>query len=208
VSVRPDGDAEPSERHWDRIYATKPETAVSWFQPELRAEVALIARFAGPAAAVIDVGGGASRLCDELIAAGFRDVTVLDLSGVALAEVAARAPSVARIHADVTTWRPERAYDLWHDRAALHFLVRDADRAGYRRALLAGTRPGSVVILSTFAPEGPDRCSGLPVRRYGAAEMATFLGAVFRTIADLRSDHATPTGTIQRFHTCVARRVA
>jgi hypothetical protein len=103
------------------------------------------------------------------------------------------------IEADVTEWVPERSYDLWHDRAALHFLTGAADRAAYHRALVTGTRPGSVAIVSSFAPEGPERCSGLPVRRYGTAEMEAFLGECWRTLQAWSEWHVTPSGAVQRF---------
>jgi SAM-dependent methyltransferase len=197
--------------HWDAVYAGKAEDALSWFEADPGGGVALIARWLPDRSApIVDVGSGRTRLIPALVAAGFRDVTALDLSAeaVAHARAAAGAEAAQWVVADVTTWTPPRAYRLWHDRAVLHFLTEARDRDGYGRALLAGTAPSSVVILSAFAPDGPTRCSGLPVRRYGEADFAAFLGPRFETVASFPARHETPSGAEQRFHTHVARRAA
>lgn len=194
--------------HWAKVYATKGEAEVSWFQPVPQVSLDLIAR-AGIAkdAAFIDIGAGASRLVDHLQAAGHTDLTVLDIAAAALEKAKARlAPEDARrihwIATDITAWTPPRAYALWHDRAVFHFLVEPADRAAYRRALLAGTKPGSQIIIGTFAPDGPEKCSGLPVQRYSGESLAAELGPDFALIEQGRDDHRTPGGNLQHFQFC------
>jgi hypothetical protein len=154
-------------------------------------------------ASIIDIGGGESRLVDRLLDAGYSDVTVLDLSANAIAATKKRVGSLAEraqwIVADITEWRPQRNYRLWHDRAVLHFLTEPADRAAYVSALRAATAPGSCVVISTFALDGPEKCSGLPVVRYSAETLADELGGDFRLVDTQREDHETPWGTVQRF---------
>jgi SAM-dependent methyltransferase len=202
-----------SERgaHWDAVWSTQPEDAVSWFEADVTARVALIARHVPDrGAALLDVGSGVTRLIPALVAAGYRDVTALDVSAeaVARARASSGAEGVRWIVADVAGWTPPRVWDLWHDRAVLHFLTGATHRARYRRALIAGTAPGSVAILSAFAPDGPERCSGLPVRRYGERAFAAFVGADFAVVEAFRSVHVTPGGAEQQFQTVVARRTA
>lgn len=202
-----------SERraHWDETYATKDETKVSWYQPSPEQSLALIRAAGSPAAAVIDVGGGTSRLADALLADGYRDITVLDISAVALerskARLGRRADAVSWIVADVTQWKPARTWDIWHDRAVFHFLTDAAAQDAYLEALKQGTRPGSAVIMATFAPAGPERCSGLPVQRYSAASLAARLGADFRLYAERDEMHPTPFGTEQAFTYAALRRI-
>ena len=154
-------------------------------------------------ASIIDIGGGASRLADALVAEGFHSVSVLDVSEKALAtsrdRLGPRAENVAWIVADVTAWRPDKSYDLWHDRAAFHFLTEPADRAAYAECVRNAVRPGGHVIIGTFAPDGPERCSGLPVVRHDAASIGEVLGPSFKLIESRRHDHLTPGGTVQRF---------
>jgi SAM-dependent methyltransferase len=153
--------------------------------------------------AVIDVGGGASRLVDCLVAQGYEDITVLDLSPAALAAAKARlADQVDRIQwiaADVTTWAPSRAYDVWHDRAAFHFLVDSADQAAYVERLRRALRRGGAAIIGTFAPDGPPMCSGLPVARWDAASLGALLGPDFVLVDARLHEHVTPRGAKQRF---------
>ncbi len=198
------------QSHWDGIYATKNETDVSWFQetPALSLDLLTLAG-ATNASAIIDIGGGTSRLVDNLVARGYDDLTVLDLSAVALAAARARigprADRVAWVVADVTTWEPVRIYEFWHDRAALHFLTEAADRTAYVARLRRALRPGGHAIIGTFAPDGPEKCSGLPVVRYSAESLAAVLGPGF-ALADTRSQHhATPWGAVQRFQFSVFR---
>ena len=153
-------------------------------------------------ASIIDIGGGASQLADALLADGFRSVTVLDVSEKALATARDRlgptAEHVTWIIADVTAWRPDKAYDVWHDRAAFHFLTEPSDRAAYAEHLREAVRPGGHVIIGTFAPNGPERCSGLPVARQ-VVSIGEALGPSFKLIESRRHDHRTPSGSVQRF---------
>ena len=158
------------QTHWENVYTTKSEKEVSWFQETPSPTLELLALIGATSrSAVIDVGGGASRLVDSLVSQGYDDVTVLDLSTAALAAAKARlagkADRVQWIAADVTTWPPSRAYDVWHDRAAFHFLVDPADQAAYRDRLRRALRRGGYAIIGTFALDGPEKCSGLPVAR-------------------------------------------
>jgi 2-polyprenyl-3-methyl-5-hydroxy-6-metoxy-1,4-benzoquinol methylase len=159
---------------------------------------------------VIDVGGGASRLVDALLEAGRDDVTVLDISHVALGRAKARlGESAARINwicADVTQWTPARTWDLWHDRAVFHFLTEIAEQDAYIKTLTAATHPGSAVILSTFAPTGPERCSGLPVQRYSPAGLAARLGSGFALEDVALETHVTPWGAAQDFSYAALRK--
>jgi SAM-dependent methyltransferase len=200
-----------SRAHWDETYATKDETRVSWYQPSPEQSLALIKASGSPVAAVIDVGGGTSRLADALLADGYRDVTVLDISAVALerskARLGDRADAITWIVADVTQWKPVRTWNVWHDRAVFHFLTDAASQDAYLEALKQGTAPGSAVIMATFALAGPERCSGLPVQRYSAASLAARLGADFRLYAEREVMHPTPFGTLQAFTYAALRRI-
>jgi len=201
------------QAHWRQVYTGKDEQAVSWFEAAPEVSLDLIhATGIGPEAAVIDIGGGASRLVDALLDEGFRGLTVLDISEEALektkARLGAHGASVHRIDADVTTWQPTRLYDLWHDRATLHFLTDAKEQAAYAERVKRAVRPGGHVIIATFAPEGPERCSGLPVVRHDAASLSALLGPSFELIETRRHDHTTPAGTVQRFQFSRFRRVA
>jgi len=205
--------AAPHERaaHWDDAYRGLGVESVSWFEPEPTMSLALLdALRIGPGEAVLDVGGGASALVDYLVDRGFRDVTVLDVSAVALDEGHARvgpdAP-VAWLREDLLSWRPPRRYDLWHDRAVFHFLIDPADRRRYCGVLADATAPGGAVVVGTFAEDGPESCSGLPVARYGASDLCDELGPRFQPLVSKREVHVTPTGALQPF-TWVAGRMA
>ncbi len=198
------------ERHWNDVYRTKGDNDVSWFEEVPRLSLELIGQHASQDAAVIDIGGGASRLPDALLAAGYSDVTVLDISAEALAKARERVEqaggSAQWIVSDVTQWRPERAYDLWHDRAAFHFLTDVADQAAYRAVLDAALRSGGTAIIATFAPDGPEKCSGLPVARHDGASIAAALGSGFSLEQELRHEHHTPWGRVQKFQFSVFRK--
>ena len=162
--------------HWQSVYQTKGERDVSWFQEMPTISLDLIrATGVGPDASIVDIGGGASRLVDALIAEGFRSLSVLDVSEKALAtsrgRLGPKAANVAWILADVTGWRPGKRCDLWHDRAAFHFLTAPGDRAAYGACVRTAVRPGGHVIIGTFAPDGRERCSGLPVIRHDAGSI-------------------------------------
>ena len=192
------------QAHWENVYRAKGERDVSWFEQSPALSLDLIrATGVDSKAAIIDIGGGASRLVDALLADGFEDVSVLDLSGTALAtskaRLGARGATVDWLLADVTRWEPPRAYDVWHDRAVFHFLTDAQERAAYAARAFKGVRAGGHVIIGTFAPDGPERCSGLPVVRHDAASIGAVLGSAFTLIESRRHDHRTPTGKIQRF---------
>lgn len=192
------------QAHWQDVYQRKGEREVSWFEETPGVSLDLI-RATGVKndASIIDVGGGSSRLVDTLLAEGFGTVTVLDLSERALAvsrsRLGGRGASVRWIVADITSWQPGQVYDLWHDRAVLHFLTEAIDQAAYARCVRAAVRPGGHVIIGTFAPDGPDRCSGLPVVRYDAPSLAGLLGLSFKLTETRAHDHRTPAGVVQRF---------
>lgn len=205
--------ATPQDRHahWEQVYAAKAESEVSWFEESPAVSLALVeACGVGSSEAAIDIGGGASRLVDALLDGGFVDVTVLDLSENALAKAKARlgprAPLVTWIAADVTRWEPQRSFSLWHDRAVFHFLTEPEDRAQYRETLMQALRPGGRAIIGTFAMDGPQRCSGLPVVRYDAKSLAGTLGPPFELIAARTHSHVTPAGKIQEFQFSVFDR--
>lgn len=190
--------------HWESVYATKGETGVSWFQETPRPTLELLALIgATNRAAVIDVGGGASRLVDSLVSRGYEDVAVLDLSPAALAtakaRLAAKADRIQWIAADVTKWEPSRTYDVWHDRAAFHFLTDPADQAAYLDRLRRALRRGGHAIIGTFALDGPQMCSGLPVTRWDAQGLGALLGPDFVLVDARPHDHVTPGGARQRF---------
>jgi SAM-dependent methyltransferase len=190
--------------HWEGVYATKGENEVSWFQENPTISFEMI-KAANPdhAAAIIDIGGGASRLVDSLLHDGYRSLAVLDLSASALDAAKRRigpaAAGVDWIVADVTTWQPARTYDVWHDRAAFHFLTEPRDRAAYLERLRSALRPGGQAIIGTFALDGPEKCSGLPVQRYDSRSLATELGAAFELADACTEIHHTPWNATQAF---------
>ena len=203
-----------SRQHWEHLYATRAPGTLSWFQAEPAVSLALMeAAGVRPTDPVIDVGGGDSRLVDRLLDRGFTDVTVLDIAGAALEaarrRLGPRRDRVTWLAADVTRWQPEpAAYALWHDRAVFHFLVEEADRRAYLAALHRGLAPGGHAVFATFAPSGPPRCSGLPVRRYDADSLQATLGGAFDLRESRLESHPTPAGGSQDFQWCLFRRVA
>lgn len=197
---------EPIDRkaHWERVYRDKRSEETSWHQDHPQASMELIEHSrVAVGEPIIDVGGGASRLVDHLLSRGFTDLSVLDLSARALDQARARLGSDASrirwIEADVTAFEPQRCFQLWHDRAAFHFLTDAEERQGYRAALDAGLAPGGWLVLAAFAPDGPARCSGLEVVRYDAAGLSAELGPGFELVEESRERHLTPLGKEQRF---------
>lgn len=195
--------------HWEQVYTRKAATEVSWYQPHAERSLALIRRItAGRPFRLIDVGGGASTLVDDLLPLPGADLTVLDLSEAAL-EVARRRLGVQaqRVHwvvGDVTTAAlPTRAYDIWHDRAVFHFLTDAAQRAAYVAQVRRAVRPGGHVIVAAFGPEGPLQCSGLPVQRYAPGELHAQFGAAFELVEHQIEAHRTPGGAVQPFVYCL-----
>jgi trans-aconitate methyltransferase len=198
--------------HWDRAYSEGERTR-SWFESEPVGSLRMF-QLAGvsPADSVIDAGGGASTLVDALLERGFDDVTVLDISATGIQAAQRRlGPSAGRVQwivADLRDWRPSRTYQVWHDRAVLHFLTADADRQSYLETLTASTAAGAVAIFATFAPDGPPQCSGLRVAGYSAQDLAALLGDRWSSVGDSREAHVTPAGAVQPFVWAVFRRTA
>lgn len=193
------------QTHWDNVYSTRGTEAVSWYKSHLDLSLALLDELGiSLDARVLDVGGGASTLVDDLVARGYCHITVLDIAPSALAAAQARlgeaADDVTWLAADATAvdLRPA-SVDVWHDRAVFHFLIDPPDRGRYIAQMRQALRPHGVVIIATFAPDGPRMCSGLPVVRYAPKELADVLGDGFRLIDQRRETHITPNGGEQRF---------
>jgi 2-polyprenyl-3-methyl-5-hydroxy-6-metoxy-1,4-benzoquinol methylase len=202
-----------SKAHWERVYSTRATTEVSWFQEHAGVSLKLIRDSGVPASAsIIDVGGGASTLVDDLLADGFEKLTVLDLSGAALAaakeRLGPRAERVQWMTANVLEANlPKHTYDVWHDRAVFHFLTRAEERSAYVRAVLQVVRPGGFVIIATFAEDGPVKCSGLPVMRYSPGALHAEFGELFELLGHERETHRTPGGNEQKFVYCFCRKL-
>lgn len=194
----------PRKTHWHDVYTDKEPTDVSWYQPVPSKSLQLI-RATGvvPSAAILDAGGGASTLVDNLLAEGYTDISVLDVSGVALERSQARLGELAKdvhwIESDVTTFAPSRRYAVWHDRAVFHFLTDADERAAYIDVLGKALQPGAHLLIATFGPEGPERCSGLPVQRYDSVALEELLGTQFRLGGHELEMHETPSGSTQQF---------
>jgi hypothetical protein len=195
--------------HWNKVYDTKGEDGVSWFQafPTVTLEL-LDALGTARDAAIIDLGGGASVVVDHLLA-GFTDVSVLDVSKVALDDTRVRlGPAAERVHwlhEDIFDWTPDRRFDLWHDRAVFHFLIEEDERDAYVRLLRSGVAAGGTVVIATFDADGPTHCSGLPVVRFGATDLAEIFAPHFDLVTTRREEHVTPAGLIQPFTWVVLR---
>lgn len=201
-----------AKSHWDRVYSRKNTDEVSWYQDHAERSLTLIHR-AGmdQSASIIDVGGGASTLVDDLLAEGYRSVTVLDLAGTALeaarARLGERASAVQWLESDVLEAElAGNGYDLWHDRAVFHFLTAPEDRRAYADAVRHALKPGGFVIVATFAEDGPTECSGLPVMRYRPEELQAALGEGFELVDQEKEQHQTPSGATQSFVYCLFRR--
>lgn len=196
--------------HWDEAYR-QGEATRSWFQPSATPSLRMLdAAGVEPDDGVIDVGGGTARLVDALLARGYHDLTVLDISAEALRaaqrRLGAQAERVDWLVEDLLRWQPARTWAVWHDRALLHFFTDAADRTRYVDRLNRATRPGSVAVLATFAPDGPEQCSGLAVARADATQLAELLGTGWTMITDLREVHTTPSGVPQPFTWAAFRR--
>jgi 2-polyprenyl-3-methyl-5-hydroxy-6-metoxy-1,4-benzoquinol methylase len=198
-----------AKEHWETVYKTKSTTEVSWFQREARVSLDLITRVAPkPDSAIVDVGGGASTLVDGLLSRGYRNVTVLDIASAAINAAQVRlgpaATNARWIAADALEYAfLPHSVDVWHDRAVFHFLTSPADRRTYVAQVSGAVRPNGHVIVATFAADGPTRCSGLDVCRYGPEELHGEFGNSFDLIAHVREEHVTPSGARQRFQYCL-----
>jgi ubiquinone/menaquinone biosynthesis C-methylase UbiE len=201
-----------TKEHWERVYSTKATDSVSWFQEHADCSLRLIeGTGVSSTAAIIDIGGGASTLVDDLLAKGFSNLTVLDLSAAALyaarSRLGAHAKKVKWIEGDITRARLEHAaFDLWHDRAVFHFLTSAEERIAYLDNVMRAVKPGGHVVVATFAEDGPTRCSGLPVMRYSAADLHAAFGKSFTLVRHEKEAHRTPFGTLQQFTYCHLRR--
>ena len=200
------------KEHWENVFTTKDEQQVSWFQESPEPSLSLLERFCrNKNAPLIDIGAGASRLPDALVGRGHTDITLLDISSSALAISKARlAGSEEKLNyivSDITRFKPENTWQLWHDRAVFHFLTDEDDQQAYLKVLNAATTPGAIIIFGTFGPDGPEKCSGLPVQRYSPESLSQRLGAGFELLQGLEHTHFTPGGGAQKFSFAVFRRL-
>ncbi len=198
------------EEHWDTIYRTRSTQDLGWYEP-CPSTLALVQRFSSPSDPVIDIGGGDSRMVDELTRAGYGDVTVLDLSSSALARARGRLGSAGRsvgwVRADITDWEPTRTWALWHDRAVFHFLTAEEDRSAYVGSAQRALAPGGHLIVATFALDGPDQCAGLPVERYDATRLAAAFGSEFCVVEHTTEHRRDGVGDSRPYVVVVMRRV-
>ena len=202
------------QEHWDDVYSARSEDELTWFEATPSISLELAGFYLRPGDALIDIGAGVSRFVDALLDKGFSPLTVLDLSGSALEvskqRLGDRGDGVDWIEADVTTWRPDRDYAVWHDRAVFHFLTDAEARASYTQAMSQALRPDGVAIIATFADDGPEKCSGLPVVRYAPDELEQELNRLvpgqFEMISSQRHMHITPKGNQQSFQYSVFRK--
>jgi len=200
------------KQHWDTVYSTKSTDSVSWYQEYAGRSLGFVHESALPvSASIIDVGGGASTLVDDLLEEGYSSVTVLDLSAAALSaarmRLGARAESVTWIESNITdVTLPAGAYDVWHDRAVFHFLTTTEERRAYIAILMRALKPDGYVIIATFADDGPIQCSGLPVMRYSPSGLQAEFGSAFTLLKEEREEHQTPSGAVQKFIYCCFRR--
>ena len=194
--------------HWEDLYTRTAQESVSWYRPHLETSLRLIEKsIADRDASIIDAGGGSATLVDDLIARGYRDITVLDLSETALKKaklrLGAASEKVTWIVSDITrATLPERRYDLWHDRAVFHFLTHPSSRIAYVSQVARAIKPGGHLVIATFGPEGPMKCSGLPVVRYDAEALLKEFGSRFRLTESITEMHRTPSGNEQQFLYC------
>jgi ubiquinone/menaquinone biosynthesis C-methylase UbiE len=208
VGIKNSGDKMSEQEHWEKVYQTKSAEALSWFQEHATRSLEIIRSIgAKPDSRIIDVGGGASTLVDDLLDHGFDHVSVLDLSASAL-EVARqrlgpKGEIVDWLAGDIRQVKlPAQTYDIWHDRAVFHFLTDPADRLAYVEQVMVSVKPGGHVIVATFAPDGPDQCSGLPVARYDHAQLHGEFGPAFELLEHANEAHKTPWGSVQHFVYC------
>lgn len=200
------------KQHWEQIYSSRDNGSLSWFQERADLSLRLIHNTGlGRDAAIIDVGGGTSRLVDDLVAEGYADLTVLDLSAMAINVARQRlgenADAVQWMEGDITCAEfPVHRFDIWHDRAVFHFLTEQASRDAYVKRVMRSVRPKGHVIVATFAEDGPEKCSGLPVMRYRPELLHAEFGDAFLLVDQQKETHHTPSGAVQQFVYCYCRK--
>lgn len=197
-------------QHWEQVYQTKAPDAVSWYAPHLYQSLSFIERIAGKSDRIIDVGGGESTLVDDLLERGYEHVSVLDISQAAIdgtrRRLGAKASDVQWITGDITQVAlPVQYFDVWHDRAVFHFLTSPEQRQAYVRQVSQAMKPGGHIIVATFGPQGPEKCSGLEVVRYDADALHEQFGTRFRRVDSTIELHETPFGTTQQFLYCYCK---
>ena len=201
-----------TKEHWDAVYTATSVDSVSWFQHHASRSLRIIQQInLEKTAQIIDVGGGASRLVDSLLENDFVNVTVMDLSGAALNAAKKRlggaSNKVQWIERNILHYLlPAQGIDLWHDRAVFHFLIEEADRRSYVEAVLDSVKLGGHVIIATFSEDGPEQCSGLPVRGYSPSSLLAELGPAFELLGHEKESHQTPIGKMQNFIYCHFKR--
>ena len=201
----------PSRSHWENIYTTKDTQKVGWFQPRPAQAISLIEELALPKdSSIIDIGGGDSYLVDFLLADDYRNVTVLDISTKAIEKAKLRLAEKSEfpdwVVSDIREFEPSRQYDLWHDRAAFHFLTEEEDIRNYVETAKNGIIENGLMIIGTFSDKGPTTCSGLPVRQYALEELQQTFSPYFETVKKFNIDHITPSGQSQNYSFCVFRK--
>lgn len=200
------------KKHWEKIYRTKEADEVSWFQPTPETSLSFVKQFGVPKSAkIIDVGGGDSLLVDHLLELGYVDITVLDISATALDKAKARlgknASKIKWIVADAASYKTSVKYDFWHDRAAFHFLTKESEILEYTHMVKESIAPGGILVIGTFSENGPEKCSGIKIKKYSEGSMTARLEHYFDKIKCVKVDHETPFGTFQNFVFCSFRKV-
>lgn len=201
-----------TEKHWENVYESKEIDKVSWYQENCTATLDMIRQVPHDGnSSIIDVGSGATQLISSLLSMGQKNITALDISKTALskakAQLGQKADKINWVHASITTWSPDKVYDLWHDRAVYHFLTEEADRKAYVSTLKKALKKGGTLIISSFGLDGPEKCSNLPVRRHSPEMFDEELGPEFKRVECRTVEHETPWSSTQQFVYCRYQRL-
>lgn len=201
------------KKHWEKVFGSNQVNEVSWYQPTPEHSLDFVKQLAVPAtASIIDIGGGDSFLVDHLLQMGYSDITVLDISEAAIQKAKQRlgkkATLVKWVVSDILDFKTAKQFDCWHDRAAFHFLTDPAEIENYLALAQQHISPSGKMIIGTFSTEGPDKCSGLPVKQYNENMLGTTLKKWFTKIRCITTDHITPFKTIQNFLFCSFKKTA